>query len=98
MGIAIIISLYLLANLAYYKVLGFDDLRTKSEIAKVIASKMFGETGGNIFSALLFLSVLAYVNVLLMSNPRVMFAMSEDGVLPAFFKRNQIKEKCLRYH
>lgn len=95
MGIAIIITLYLLANLSYYKVLGFDDLRTKSEIAKVIASKMFGETGGNIFSALLFLSVLAYVNVLLMSNPRVMFAMSEDGVLPAIFKKKSNKREVL---
>ena len=26
------------------------------------------------------LSVLAYVNVLLMSNPRVMYAMSEDKI------------------
>src|SRR5205085_11776816 len=32
-------------------------------------------------------SVLAYVNVLLMSNPRVMYAMGEDGVLPAGFMK-----------
>ena len=43
LSIAIIISLYLLANLAYYKVLGFDDLRTKVEIIQIIASKMFGK-------------------------------------------------------
>lgn len=95
MGIAIIIGLYLLTNLAYYKVLGFDDLRNKSEIAKVVAAKMFGDTAGNVFSALLFLSVLAYVNVLLMSNPRVMFAMSEDGVLPAIFKKKSDKREVL---
>ena len=86
-GIAIIIGLYVLVNLSYYKVLGFDDLKAKNEIAKVVASKLLGETGGNIFSGLLFLSVLAYVNALLMSNPRVMFAMSEDGVLPGIFKK-----------
>ncbi len=92
-GIAIIISLYLLVNLSYYTVLGFDDLRGKSEIAKVVISKMFGETGGNIFSAMLFLSVLAYVNVLLLSNPRVMFAMSEDGVLPGVFQKKSDKKE-----
>jgi len=95
LGIAIIISLYLLVNFSYYKVLGFDDLRNKNEIAKVVASKLFGETGGNIFSALLFLSVLAYVNVLLMSNPRVMFAMSEDGVLPKIFQKKSEKKDVL---
>jgi len=37
--------------------------------------------------------VLAYVNVLLMSNPRVMYAMSEDGVLPKLFgKRTERRE------
>jgi APA family basic amino acid/polyamine antiporter len=95
LGIAIIISLYLLVNFSYYKVLGFDDLRNKNEIAKVVASKLFGETGGNIFSSLLFLSVLAYVNVLLMSNPRVMFAMSEDGVLPALFQKKSANKDVL---
>ena len=95
LGIAIIISLYLLVNFSYYKVLGFDDLKAKNEIAKVVASKLFGETGGNIFSGLLFLSVLAYVNALMMSNPRVMFAMSEDGVLPAPFKKKTEKREVL---
>ncbi len=94
-GIAIIISLYLQVNFSYYKVLGFDDLRSKNEIAKVVASKLFGETGGNVFSALLFLSVLAYVNALLMSNPRVMFAMSEDGVLPKMFQQKSKKRDVL---
>jgi APA family basic amino acid/polyamine antiporter len=41
------------------------------------------------------LSVLAYVNVLLMSNPRVMFAMSEDKVLPAFFAKKTVKRDVL---
>jgi len=73
-------------------VLGFDMLRNTNEIATVVAAKLLGEAGGNIFSGLLFLSVLAYVNVLLLSNPRVMFAMSEDGVLPAFLKKSDKKE------
>jgi APA family basic amino acid/polyamine antiporter len=94
-GITIIILLYLLVNFSYYKVLGFDDLKAKNEIAKVVATKLFGETGGNVFSGLLFLSVLAYVNALMMSNPRVMFAMSEDGVLPAAFKKKTDKKQVL---
>jgi APA family basic amino acid/polyamine antiporter len=86
-GIAAIILLYLTVNYSYYKVVGFENLKSTNEIATVIAFKLFGGDGANVFSGLLFLSVLAYVNVQLMSNPRVMFAMSEDGVLPAVFKK-----------
>jgi quinoprotein glucose dehydrogenase len=95
MGIAIIISLYMLVNLAYYKVLGFEELKQQTEVANTVASRLLGKTGGNFFSGLLFLSVLAYVNVYLMSNPRVMFAMSEDKVLPALFARRTAKRDVL---
>lgn len=95
MGITIIIILYLLVNYSYYTVLGFDGLKSNNEIATIVASKLFGATAGNVFSILLFLSVLAYVNVLLMSNPRVMFAMSEDGVLPKPFQKKSEKKDVL---
>jgi APA family basic amino acid/polyamine antiporter len=94
-GIALIIVLYLLVNLSYYKVLGFENLQQQREIASVVAARLFGPTAGTIFSGLLFLSVLAYVNVLLMSNPRVMYAMSEDGVLPAVCKIKSAKTEVL---
>jgi len=35
----------------------------------------------------MFVSVLAFVNVNIMANPRVYYAMAEDGILPARFKR-----------
>jgi APA family basic amino acid/polyamine antiporter len=60
-----------------------------------MASKVFGEHAEKILSVFLFLSVLAYVNVLLMSNPRVMYAMSEDKILPALFQRRNSKTEAL---
>lgn len=89
MGIFIILVLYMSINYAYIRVIGLDALRNTKGIASVMAAHVFGDEAGKILSVLLFLSVLAYVNVLLMSNPRVMYAMAEDGVLPAIFaKRN----------
>ena len=88
-GIAIIIGLYLLANLSYYSIVGFDNMKGEREIAYVVINKTFGKNGADIFSFFLFFGVLAYVNALLMSNPRVMYAMSGEGVLPkAFSKQN----------
>jgi len=92
-GIAVIILLYLSVNIAYYKIVGFNNMKSTGEIASVVVEKMFGVAGANFFSGLLFLSVLAYVNVSLMSNPRVVYAMSEDGVFPQIFqKKNEKRE------
>ncbi|KIC94586.1 APC family permease [Flavihumibacter solisilvae] len=94
-GILVIIGLYLLVQLAYVHMIGFYQLKTTSGIAAVVAEKMFGATGKFIFTILLFLAVLAYVNVLLLSNPRVMYAMSKDGILPAAFKKTDQKRDVL---
>ncbi len=94
-GIFVIISLYLTINYAYYKVIGFENLKDAKNIAAIMASHVFGDAAGKILSVLLFLSVLAYVNVLLMSNPRVMFAMSEDGVLPKVFSKRNTRTNVL---
>lgn len=94
-GIMVIVSLYLVVSYAYYKVIGFEELKTTSGIAAIIAEKMFGPAGKYASSILLFIAVLAYVNVLLLSNPRVMYAMSEDGILPASFRRKDEKREVL---
>lgn len=92
-GIFAIITLYLAVSFAYYKAIGFNELKTARGIAAIVAEKMLGPTGRYVFSLLLFVAVLAYVNVLLLSNPRVMYAMSEDGILPAAFrKRNERRD------
>ncbi len=86
-GITVIILLYLAINYAYVQVIGFEQLKESKNIAAIMASKVLGIGAERVLSVLLFLSVLAYVNVLLLSNPRVMFAMSEDKILPPSFQR-----------
>ena len=94
-GIIIIIVLYLLINYAYMNVIGFEELKSAKNIAAIMASKLFGINAERILSILLFLSVLAYVNILLMSNPRVMAAMSDDKILPPSFKKRNPKTEAL---
>ncbi|MEQ1676804.1 MAG: amino acid permease [Chitinophagaceae bacterium] len=96
-GIAVIIVVYLLANLSYYNLVGFDRMKNEREVAFVVMDKVFGTRGAEIFSAFLFLGVLAYVNGLLMSNPRVMYAMGEDGSLPKVFARQNEKNNVLTF-
>jgi APA family basic amino acid/polyamine antiporter len=86
-GIAIIISLYLAINVVYVKVIGFHNLQTADSIAAQLMGHLFGPAGDALLRCLMFFSVLAYVNVSVMSNPRVMFAMSEENILPSVFKK-----------
>jgi basic amino acid/polyamine antiporter, APA family len=92
-GMLLVVALYLVINYAYFDVIGFENLKSANSIAGILAQTIFGDTGGKILSLLLFFSVLAYVNVGLMSNPRVILAMSEEGTLPGFFSRHS-----KRYH
>ena len=94
-GIGLIIGLYLLVNLSYYTIIGFDNMKNEREIAYVVVNKVFGKHGADIFSFFLFFGVLAYVNALLMSNPRVMYAMSTEGVLPKVFSKQNPKNDVL---
>ena len=94
-GICIILLLYLSINFVYVKVIGFESLKDADSIAALLIKHLFGPVGEGILRVLMFLSVLAYVNVLLMSNPRVMYAMSEEGILPAVFKKKTRKHDAI---
>ncbi|HET6990278.1 MAG TPA: APC family permease, partial [Bacteroidia bacterium] len=84
-GILIVLVLYITINYAYFYVIGFEKLKTADNIASILAQRVLGDLGSKILTLMLFFSVLAYVNVGLMANPRVICAMSEDGTMPEFF-------------
>ncbi|RYY13186.1 MAG: APC family permease [Chitinophagaceae bacterium] len=84
-GIIIVVALYFMLNFAYVEVIGFEKMKNASAIGALLCEAWFGPAGAKVFDALMFLSVLAYVNILLMSNPRVMYAMSIDKVFPKIF-------------
>lgn len=86
-GIGTVIVLYLSINYAYYSVLGIGGLQSARALAAVMAGAIFGPFGAKLTSVLMFLSVVAYVNVYILSMPRMYYAMAEDGVLPAIFKK-----------
>jgi len=98
-GITIVLIVYLSVNYSFYRVLGFSGLAHSTTIASDITGLMFGNIGYKLVSVIMFLSVIAFVNVSVMSNPRIYFAMAEDNVLPPVFKRlnhkTQVQEFAL---
>lgn len=90
-GIIIVLCVYLLANLSFVKTLGFDGLQKSDTLASDICAMLFGGMAAKLVSVVMFLSVMAYVNVSILSNPRIYYAMAEEKVLPS--KLMQVNQK-----
>lgn len=90
LAMLLVLFLYLALVFVYVQVIGFEEMKNATAIGALLCEAWFGTAGAKVFDAAMFLSVLAYINITLMGNPRVMYAMSMDGVLPeAFAKKNQ---------
>jgi APA family basic amino acid/polyamine antiporter len=100
-GIAIIITLYLLVNLAYFLVLGVPGIARAKLVAAEVAMICFGPVGQFIISISIVISVLAFLVATYLQLPRSYHAMADDGVLPRIFQRvnqkTQVQEFALLF-
>ena len=82
-GALCIIVIYLSANVAYEHVLGAPGLAATTTPAADMAGRLAGRMGEQLISALVVISTFGFINLGLMTAPRVYYAMGADGV---FFK------------
>lgn len=79
-GVFCVIAVYVSANIAYVHVLGAADLAATQTPAVDVAERLMGETGGKVISLLIVISTFGFMNLSLMSAPRVYYAMAADGL------------------
>lgn len=80
-GMALVLVLYLLANLAYLYVLPFAELQASARPAADAMELLMGPAGAGLISAAVMLSAFGTVNAQLLSVPRIYFAMARDDLL-----------------
>lgn len=83
LGIAMVIAIYLGANAVYVHVLGRDGLAASAAVAADTAVRLVGPIGGTLITIGAMLSILGFVNVVLLGNSRIPFAMARDGAFLA---------------
>jgi APA family basic amino acid/polyamine antiporter len=83
LGILIVITIYLGANAVYVHVLGRDGLAASGAVAADTAVRLVGPIGGTLITIGAMLSILGFVNVVLLGNSRIPFAMARDGAFLA---------------
>ncbi|MEP6692490.1 MAG: amino acid permease [Gemmatimonadaceae bacterium] len=79
-GIAIILICYLGVNVAYLHALGRDGMAASKSVAADTAIAMVGPLGGTLITITAMVSILGLVNVVLLSTPRIFYAMAKDGL------------------
>ncbi len=82
-GVICVIAVYVSANIAYVHVLGASALAATETPAADVAAKLAGSFGAKAISFLIVVSTFGFMNLALLSAPRVYYAMGADGV---FFK------------
>ena len=80
-GTIAVMAIYVLANIGYMAVLPIEEIRTSRLVAADVAEKIIGRPGVIFVSTTVMISTFGTLSAVLLTSPRVLFAMADDGML-----------------
>jgi len=80
-GTVAVMAIYVLANVGYMAVLPIEEIRTSRLVAADVAEKIIGRPGVIMVSTTVMISTFGTLSAVLLTSPRVLFAMADDGML-----------------
>ena len=86
-GTISVITLYLLANLAYAYVIPLEVMKDSSQIAGDVARTVLGPVGASLVVAGIICSTFGTTNGMLLGGPRSLYAASLDGSMTQAFRK-----------
>lgn len=86
-GTFLVVCLYLLINTVYIYALPADKMSGVLEVGAASASSLFGDCIGQYFSLAITIGLLSVLSAMIMTGPRVYYAMSRDGLFFELFGR-----------
>lgn len=83
-GVVIVTLVYILTSAVFIYLVPLEHVTSGETFAAQAGEALFGQVGGQIFSAVVIVAVLGSLAGIIMSAPRVYFAMARDGLfIPA---------------
>jgi len=79
-GVTIVTVVYVLTSFAFVYLVPLDQVTSGETFAAQAGEVLFGRAGGLIFSLVVVISVLGSITAIVLSAPRVYFAMAHDGL------------------
>jgi APA family basic amino acid/polyamine antiporter len=86
-GTLVVGAIYVLLNLAYYAVLGSAQIRGTDSAAASATVAAFGSGATRFVSVLILVSILGAMNGMILTGPRVYYAMAREGDFLSSFGR-----------
>ncbi len=80
-GTVLVIVVYVLTNLAYFKVLSPADVAAYEAVGSETIGRLMGDWGRNALAVLVAISTFGTTNGAILTGPRVTIAMAADGLL-----------------
>lgn len=84
LGTAACIAIYLLANVAYLRVLTIPEIAASDHVGATLAERVIGAHGAMLVSLIILISIAGTLNGCFLTSPRLYFAQARDGL---FFRR-----------
>lgn len=83
-GVMVVTLVYILTSTVFFYLVPLDGITSGETFAAQAGEALFGRTGGQVFSGIVVIAVLGSLAAIIMSAPRVYFAMARDGLfIPA---------------
>ncbi len=89
LGVSVVVLLYFLINLIYFRALGFLAVTNSLHVASDAAVRIAGPGGARWLTIIMILSALGSLHVNFLARPRVLYAMARDGRFFSFVDRIQ---------
>ena len=78
---------YVVTNLGYYHVLSAAEIRGSNAVAALAVGRLLAESVQQTISLLILVSILGSMDGMILTSPRVYYAMARDGAFPRAFGR-----------
>ncbi|HMD83240.1 MAG TPA: amino acid permease [Terriglobia bacterium] len=84
LGMVVVMVLYVLANVAYLKVIPIPQIAATTRVGAALAERTLGPIGATLVSVAVLISIVGAINGCILTAARIPFAQAHDGL---FFRR-----------
>jgi APA family basic amino acid/polyamine antiporter len=84
-GTIVVMALYMLLNLLFIYALPVSEMTGIEDVGATAAISLFGVRIGSIFSGAITICLLSVISAMIMTGPRVYYAMARDNAFPKWF-------------
>jgi basic amino acid/polyamine antiporter, APA family len=85
LGMGVVMALYVLANLAYLRVMTIPEIAVTERVGAAVAERVMGPSGAAALSMVVLLSIVGAINGCILTGARIPFAQARGGLFFASF-------------